>query len=170
LPDCEIGPLHAGCNVRTFRCGVPEIDAWFHSKSHRRHGDYLVRTFTAHLIGNPQPAGFYSLTIGSEEWKSLPRDQRGASDGSHFPAVTIQYFAVHRSLQKQGIGRLLMGHALEQACDVALIAGTFAVKLVAENDGAVTFYEKLGFRTYGDLGGRPLMILPVGSLIEASAE
>lgn len=166
--ECDIGPLAHDCAVRGFRCGVPEIDEWFHSRSIKRHKAYLVRTYTAHRAGNPAPAGFYSLTIGSERWKSLSERDRKSSDGHLFPTVNVHYFAVHRSMQRQGIGRLLMAHALDQACEIARLAGTYAVTLVAIDHGARQFYEKLGFRSYDETDGRPRMMLPIESLLEAS--
>lgn len=144
-----------------------EIDDWFHQKSHKRHLAYLVRTYTAHTSGNVSAAGFYSLTLGSELWNELAVPDRRSSDSKSFPAVQVHYFAVHRSMQRRGIGRLLMAHALEQSCEIARIAGAHAVKLIAANEEVAEFYLKLGFRTYSENDGRPMMLLPIQSLIEA---
>jgi putative acetyltransferase len=59
--------------------------------------------------------------------------------------------------QRQGGGRLLVAHAQ------GLGAGTLAVDVNEQNEGAVRFYESLGFSVIGrsptDAGGRPFPIL-----------
>ena len=59
--------------------------------------------------------------------------------------------------QRQGGGRLLVAHAQ------GLAAGTLAVDVNEQDEGAVRFYESLGFSVIGrsptDAGGRPFPIL-----------
>jgi GNAT superfamily N-acetyltransferase len=165
--ELDIRPLVEDCPRDRFKCGVSEIDRWFAKKVWKHHVASKYRTVTAHLGGNNHPCGFYSLRVSSGDVKHLcAEDSERHGPADNFPAVQLTFVAVDRSMHGLGIGRLLMGHAMESVHTIATLAGTFAMTLVAIDEERAQFYESLGFKRYGPEQDRPMMLLPVETLFD----
>ena len=80
----------------------------------------------------------------------------------------LQYVAVHHSLQRQRIGTVLMGAAIDDFYEVAVRTGIFALTLTAIDQKTSDFYRKLGFIDFGAEGAtQPNLFLPAATVIEA---
>lgn len=165
--ELEIRRLTEDCPRNAFKCGVSDIDKWFSKKVWKYHVHSKYRTVTAHLNGNAYPCGFYSLRVSSGDVKHLcAEDSERHGPADNFPAVQLTYVGVAKALQGRGIGRILMGHAMESVHSIASLAGTFAMTLVAIDEERAQFYESLGFKRYGPTSDRPMMLLPVDALFD----
>lgn len=60
---------------------------------------------------------------------------------------TVQGFFVRPEWRRSGVGRALMAAAMEEAARAGLERLTLSV--VVENAGAIAFYARFGFQTYG---------------------
>lgn len=123
---------------------------------------------TAHLVGNENPVGFYALTTRLEADNLLSPDHRlfSRAEKGYFTSVQLFYLAVQRSMQRQGLGTIIMGDVLRSFYEVANKTGIFALTLVAIDEPTAQFYRKLGFAPYGPNSGQPRMLLPAQTVIE----
>ncbi len=81
-----------------------------------------------------QVVGTLFLAVGK------PRD----SDSDASTVATVTNVAVEPAGRRRGVGRALMAAAMEEAA--ARGARTMALSVMADNEGAVRFYEKMGMR------------------------
>lgn len=158
----NIQPLTGQHDRRAFDSGSEPLDAWLRevAQQHQRRG--LSKTFVA--VADDAPTrilGFYALTacevasaeLREEMAKKLPR---------RVPGLRLGRLAVHRSVQGQGLGELLLMNAIDRSKKVLEQAGVFALFVDAKDARAAAFYRKYGFRA---LPTQPLaLVLPLGSL------
>ena len=64
--------------------------------------------------------------------------------------VLLGRLAVDRRVRRQGLGELLLLHALKKVERLAEAVGCRAVEVDAIDDAAVAFYEKYGFTPLAD--------------------
>jgi GNAT superfamily N-acetyltransferase len=169
LPPLAFKRLSPECGRGAFSCGDADIDKWFRNKSLDHHQDYRCRVVTAHLNNNPTPVGFFAMCIRLEKDDQLDLDHRieSRSQSGLFTSVQLNSVAVHRTMQRQGLGTVLMGAALAEFYEIVIRTGIYALTLVAANRAVVDFYSKLGFVVYGDRDtSMPKMILPAASVVE----
>ncbi len=91
-------------------------------------------------------AGWYTIAAASialvdlppSETKRLPRYPT-------IPAARIGRLAVSEKFQGRGLGAALLADAAARTLQSA--AAAFALLVDAKNDGAVSFYQRFGFRT-----------------------
>lgn len=163
----EFRHLDAACRRDGFSCGLHEIDKWFRKTSVRCHDGFKSRVTTAHFLGNTSPVGFYSLRIALEDESLLDRSDRHIlrPERRVFASLQLEYIAVQRSLLGMGLGEQVLIHAVNAFHDVVLATGIVAMTLVAANERAVRFYERLAFRRYGSAGSQR-MLLPALTAVE----
>ncbi len=103
-------------------------------------------------------AGFYTLTASSIELRDLP-EELAAKLPAHgiLGATLIGRLAVDRRYRRQGLGSILVAHAVKQALHENP-AASVAVVFDALNDDAVKFYKALGFTRLPD-NGRTMFLL-----------
>lgn len=165
--DLEIRLLNSKCEQSKFDCGVKEVNSWFRQKTSKHHGRYTYRTHTAHLRGNDNPCGFYTLRLANGDAKYLsPEDSARHGPTDNFPAVQLTYIGVEKYQQGCGIGRILMGDVIDKFYNIANLAGAFALTLVAIDKDTAEFYRRLGFTAYGPNKDRPMMLLPAKSVFD----
>ena len=103
--------------------------------------------------------GFYCLSSTSIGFnaiftKRLPRYP--------LPCVVVGRFAVDQAAQGQGVGKVLLAHALKQVSKVAQIIGVNFVVIHAKDQKAMKFYQRFGFIS---LTSNPLtLIYPVNEI------
>ena len=107
-------------------------------------------------------SGFYCLSstsigfdvIDAVLTKRLPRYP--------LPCVVVGRFAVDQESQGQGLGKLLLAHALKQVAKVAQIVGVNFVVIHAKDQKAMEFYQRFGFIS---LTSNPLtLVYPVSEI------
>lgn len=156
------GPIRRG----SFVCGEREIDQWA-GDAHKDHERLKLRVTTAHLSANPNVAGLYALRIRLESDEDI--DGSGGAfrtEHGHFSAVQLCYVAVQRTLQRKGIGRLLMARAIREFGQIVHLSGACAMTLVSIDEEKAAFYRSLGFRPYGKPSNQPKMFLPARTALE----
>lgn len=163
----EFRPLDGAFRRGVFHCGEEEIDQWV-LKADKRHGRLEARVTTAHFAGNPTPVAFYALASALEDDRALKTagGRSFFSKAGHFSCVQLQYLAVQRTLQKQGIGPLVTVAAIRDFAHVALKVGVCALTVVALDRRRGDFYKKLGFKEYDCVDGRPKMLMPAQTAID----
>ncbi len=104
-----------------------------------------------HLRGNQAPLAFYSLRVVTEQDEWLQKSHRVKlwSRAGHFPALQLEWLAVHRPMQKRRIGTIIMGRVLDQFISAIETYGIPALTCTAINRDIGSFYRALGFVEYG---------------------
>jgi ribosomal protein S18 acetylase RimI-like enzyme len=130
-----------------FRCGVSDLDKWFHKRAGQDVRRNLARVFVA--LDDDGIAGFYSLsafTLSLEEVPEslaakLPRYDR-------IPAALIGRLARDERRRGGGIGELLVADAVRRVLSAAEEIAVFAIIVEAKDEAASTFYRRLGFVSF----------------------
>jgi GNAT superfamily N-acetyltransferase len=163
LSGITITPLRGDKCLAAFSCGENEIDRWVRSKCNKHHRQRRARVFCAY--NNPKSAaGFYSLGLRPESEENIADAQPFSTDG-FIPLIYIEYLAVRRPLQDNGIGKLLFGNALQRAYRIAQNVAVYGVALRSLNERTTNSYKKMGFAVK-EGGSHPLMIMPIWTLID----
>lgn len=152
-----------------FDCGSEPLNR-FLKQTARQHADRgLSRTFVLveELAIEPKPIlGYFTLTLCQVKPGML-----SAAEAKKLPdlafAVLLGRLAVAREAQRQGLGRLLMGAALDKFSNIFDTAGGIGLFVEAKDEGARRFYEGFGFVS---LPSNPLrLFLPAKTILAARA-
>jgi GNAT superfamily N-acetyltransferase len=155
----------AGHDRRAFECGEPSIDRWFRDMA----GQQASRDLAAvHLLieqRTGQIAGFYTLgnyTVRALELpdavgKKLPR-------AMPIPMHLLGRLGVHRAYQGQGIGKMLVNHALRLAEAQARDSASLGVVVHALDARLAAWYQSLGFLPFPE---HPLQLVMTMAAIRA---
>lgn len=151
--------------LASFQCGQDVLDGWLARRAATAERLGTARTFV--MIG---PAGtldgFFCLSSATLMRERLRRAAERQGMPGHVPAILLGRLAVAATLQGQGIGSILLAHALEQACRAAHGPAAATMVLVHPIDAAASrFYAKFDFRPLGGSepaeGIEPAMYLPI---------
>lgn len=162
MPSLEL--LSKSHDREGFDCGSDPLNR-FLKQTARQHAERgISRTFVLveDSAGEPAPIlGYFSLalcqvkpgTLAPEEAKKLP---------DHVFGVLLGRLAVAKGLQGQGLGKTLVGAALEKFMAVFRNVGGIGLFVDAKDDKARRFYEGFGFVP---LPSNPLQLfLPVKTI------
>jgi GNAT superfamily N-acetyltransferase len=159
-------PLGAQHERRSFTCGVPALDRWFHAQAGQDDRRSVARTFVArdeHGIAGFYTLGMFAVALGelpAAVAKKLPRYP-------DVPAVLIGRLARAERLRGQGVGELLVADALTRVLAAGRSIATFAVVVDAMDAAAAAFYRSLGFVPFPT---RPMrLFLPTATIAAALA-
>lgn len=168
----EFRRLVDGCDTSDFSCGYTIIDNFFSRRALLEHTALFSRAVTAHIDGDDKPIAFYAMAVGLEGQSEFSDDASFFSTFQdkllqrYLPTLQLMWVAVDTTLQRRGIGTLLMGRALDDFFHVSDKTGISALTLKPINAAAAAFYKELGFAPYG-IGELPRMFLPADSVITA---
>jgi len=153
---------------RDFDSGEPELDEWLRRYAgQNRRGDTAATWVIATPAG--RVAAFASLAMTSIDRSAAPDPvSRHAPDP--VPALLLGRLAVDREFAGLGIGTALVAHVLATALELNVKAACRAVVVVAIDDDARRWWERLGFHPFSpDDPSDPHLYLPA-SEIEATAD
>ena len=138
-------PLAKEHDRSDFRCGVPELDDWFHKRASQDERRNIARVFLA-VDDDGAIAGFYTLsafTLSIDEMPEglaakLPRYDR-------IPAALIGRLARDERRRGDGIGDLLIADAIKRTLSASEKIAVFAIIVDAKNEAASLFYQSFSF-------------------------
>lgn len=168
----EFRRLSASCKREAFICGFEKIEKYFHVRAVIEHNSLDARVVTAHLDGSANPVGFFAMSITTEPEdlfegsKPLFPSLIGKFHQRSLLVVHLKWVAVVKELHRRGVGRLLMGRAIDDFYQVSDRTGITALTLKPIDAAAAAFYTSLGFSSFGD-GELPPMFLPAETVIQA---
>lgn len=145
-----------------FSCGVPALDDYLHrfAAPQRRKGVSTVFVLTQ-ASAPSLILGYYTLSaaqvdaasLGSTEQKKLPRYP--------VPCFRMGRLACRADRQGQGLGKLLIGCAVERCLQARKQVAAFALIVDAKDKAAQSFYIHYGFKPCADA---PMSLyLPLGA-------
>ncbi len=146
---------------RTFSCGVEALDDYFKRFAKGNHLKNIGKTFVL-LEGEQEVIGYYTTSMGSIDFASLPENLCARLPKYPIPIARIARLAVAQTKQRQGWGEFLLVDALHRILEASLAVAAFGVVVDAKDEKAKNFYLRFGFTPFVD---HPLcLFLPVGSI------
>lgn len=140
---------------------MPELNEYLRrfADQHRKRGFsatwVLVEPEVPQLI-----LGYYSLSAAQVDAQSLNEIDRRKLPRYPIPCFRMGRLACRADRRGQGLGKLLVGLAVERCLKAREQVGAWALIVDAKDDAAKTFYEHYGFASFRDA---PLSLyLPLG--------
>ena len=144
-----------------FSCGVPELDVYLHrfAVQHSRKGVSTVHV----LVNTDRPSlilGYYTLSAAQVDVLQLKDEDRKKLPRYPVPCFRMGRLACRADQRGQGLGKLLMGCAVDRCLQARRQVAAFALLVDAKNQQAKTFYQHYGFTSCTD---SPMTLyLPLG--------
>lgn len=127
-----------------FDSGRPALDIWLRDMAMSNQRENYARTF---IVRNAawNVVAYYALCAGMLMRNEAPKAVAKHGAPGQLPVVLLARLAVDQSLQGKGLGRILVGHALQNAVISSRQVAFRAVVVDALDDAAAEFYRRLGF-------------------------
>ncbi len=144
-----------------FTCGVPELDAYLHrfAVQQSKKGVAVVRV----LVDADHPnliLGYYSLSAAQIDVRELDEATRKKLPHYPVPCFRLGRLAVHIAHRGRGLGRLMLGCAMDRCLEARRQVAAYALLVDAKDETATAFYQHYGFRPYAD--SPKSLYLPLG--------
>ena len=133
-----------------FDCGQPILNDWLKNRASQFDRRDLSRTFVATRPSDLLVCGYYAISTHRVLHEVLPPDESKGLPRLDLPVVLLGRLAVDRTVQRQGLGSLLLVDALRRAMLIAEHVGIRAVEVDAIDEAARSFYLTFGFRPLTD--------------------
>ncbi len=128
-----------------FDCGTDSLNTFLQQNARQFQDRHLGITWVAVKDDDPaQILGYYTLAAGALIPDDLPTERVPLPQ---IPIMLLGRLAVALTAQGQGIGKLLLLHALHHALYFSSNIGLYAVVVDALDERAVQFYRKYGFHS-----------------------
>ena len=146
----QIEPLKPAHDRTAFDCGKESLNQWLKHRAGQWERKELVRCYVAVPSAQARVVGFYAVSSHHVSYELLPVDQAKGLPQIDVPVVLLGRLAVDRTVQGQGLGRVLLVDVLRRAEWLAGQLGIRAVEVDAIDDDARRFYLKFGFTPLAD--------------------
>jgi GNAT superfamily N-acetyltransferase len=145
-----IGRLDRTHDRSTFDCGQSMLNDWLKNRSSQFDRRDLARTFVATRPDALRVYGYYAVSSHRVVYDALPIEESKGLPRLDVPVVLLGRLAVDRSVQRQGLGALLLVDALRRAAAISEQVGIRAVEVEAIDEIVTEFYLRFGFRPLTD--------------------
>ncbi len=146
---------------RCFSCGVKPLDDYFKQFAKGNHIKNIGKTFVL-IEENKDIIGYYTTSMGSVEFQSLPQKIRERLPKYPIPIARIARLAVDIKKQRQGWGEYLLIDALNRIREAATVVAAFGVVVDAKDEKAKKFYTQYGFTLFEE--NNLCLFLPLDSI------
>jgi len=165
IDHVTVEPLNGLHDLTRFRCSKAPIQAFCHDKLLEAHDEFRLRAAVALHEDDPRIVGYYFLCLSSIAPEGVGRAVEGGFlHVDAIPTVYMGMIGVEARLERRGIGKKLMTHALARVARIAESAGTFALTLDALDEEVAGYYEgQFDFERF-EPGGLK-MYLPIGTIM-----
>ncbi|TWT86719.1 Acetyltransferase (GNAT) family protein [Pseudobythopirellula maris] len=131
-----------------FDCGVPELNAYFHTRVGQDVKRHYATCFVAVDKQDERVAGYYTLSMGSVGLGDLPESLvKKLPRYPQAPVARLGRLAVDLNFQGQKLGGVLLADAVCRVAQSEVAA--YAVVVDAKDISATRFYEHFGFLKLG---------------------
>lgn len=158
----EEKPLNLEVHDRAgFDCGVPSLNDYLHryAAQHLRQGVSSIYVLTD-AAAPARILGYYTLGAAQVDAVGLPEAARKRLPRFPVPCFRMGRLACSLEQQGSGLGRLLLGCAVDRCLKAREQVAAYALIVDAKDDTAKAFYEHYGFAAFAST---PLTLyLPFG--------
>jgi GNAT superfamily N-acetyltransferase len=139
-----------------FDCGVPELNQYLtrHATQDRRRN--LTQVYV--LVDTDAPTqvlGYYTLSAAHVDTEQISEQERRRLPRYPIPCFRMGRFAIQQNIQGRGLGKTLLGCAVDRCLRVRNEVAAYALIVDAKDADAKSFYEHFGFVPFAD---RPLSL------------
>jgi len=136
---------------QSFKSGVAELDEYLHrfAVQQSKKGISVVRV----LIDTEMPKtilGYYSLSAAQIDVVQMDERTQQKLPRYPVPCFRLGRLAVHSSHRGLGLGKLLLGCAVERCLEAKKHVAAYALVVDAKGDDAQSFYKHYGFASCRD--------------------
>ncbi len=147
---------------RSFSCGVVALDDYFKQFSKGNHVKNIGKTFVLLEDDHKTVIGYYTISMGSVDFLSLPPELRTRLPKYPIPIARIARLAVDIKSQGLGWGEFLLVDALQRIRQAVSLVAAFMVIVDAKDEKAKSFYTRFGFTPFAD--NELCLFLPIDSI------
>jgi GNAT superfamily N-acetyltransferase len=159
LDDLPLDPaLH---DRRGFECGVRALDDYIQrfAEQHRRRG--ISSIFVLTDSSRPERIlGYYTLSAAEVDVQRLAEVERKKLPRYPVPCFRMGRLACRSDQQGRGLGKLLVGCAVDRCLKARQQVAAYALIVDAKNDASAAFYQHFGFKPF--LDSKRTLYLPLG--------
>ncbi len=138
-------------NCAEFDCGTPELNDYLVRRATQDRRRNLSQVYV--LVGPTDPAtvlGYYPLSAAQIDADQLSERQRRRLPRYPIPCFRMGRFAIGQRFQGQGMGKCLLGCAVDRCLQARQAVAAFALIVDAKDIDAKSFYEHFGFVAFAD--------------------
>jgi len=141
-----------------FSCGVPELDDYLQrfATQHRRKGISTVFVLVDRAAPS-QVLGYYTLSAAEVDGERLSEAERKKLPRYPVPCFRMGRLACRSDQRGRGLGRLLLGCAVERCLKARTQVAAYALIVDAKDEAATAFYRHFGFVPLPGQAGRLLL-------------
>jgi GNAT superfamily N-acetyltransferase len=155
-------PLDTAVHDRAgFACGVQELDDYLQrfAEQHRRRG--ISSVFVLADSARPEHLlGYYTLSAAEVDAQRLSETDRKKLPRYPVPCFRMGRLACRSDQQGRGLGKLLVGCAVDRCLNARKQVAAYALIVDAKNGSAEAFYAHFGFKSLQD--AKRTLYLPLG--------
>ena len=144
-----------------FRCGMPELDDYLQRFAAQQSAKGVSTVYV--LVDDAAPSlilGFYTLSAAQVDVLQLSESDRKKLPRYPVPCFRMGRLACRVDSHARGLGKLLIGCAVDRCLQARKQVGAFALLVDAKNEQAKAFYQHYGFTACTD---SPMTLyLPLG--------
>lgn len=141
-----------------FDCGVAALNNYLHLMANQQSTKDNTRTYVLENTSDSQKIiGYYTLMMTSLDLNCLPKKLQNRHTNSH-SAGLIARLAVDKRYKRQGFGEWLLIDSLKKLLLASETVG-FPLVVVDAKEGAIAFYEKMGFTKFFDTENKLYMTI-----------
>lgn len=145
-----------------FDCGTPELNDYLTRRATQDRRRNLSQVYV--LVDTDAPTqvlGYYTLSAAQVDTEQISAREKRRLPRYPIPCFRMGRFAVQQDIQGRGLGKRLLGCAVDRCLHVREEVGAYALIVDAKDADARSFYEHFGFVPFAD---RPLSLyLFIGS-------
>jgi GNAT superfamily N-acetyltransferase len=145
----------------SFQCGEPALDEFLQKYAAQQNAKGINTVFV--LVDPAQPSkivGFYTLSAAQIDVQNLSDAERKKLPRYPIPCFRMGRLARHRDHHGDGLGKILIGCAVDRCLNARRLVGAYALLVDAKHEQAKSFYEHFGFIACADA---PMTLyLPLG--------
>ena len=169
--ELSIEPLAPSHDRASFHCGASSLDAYLKTQAGQDQRRKANAVFVMVELGFPTTVlGYFTLCATGLAQGIVPAEAR-----KHVPryplvsATLLGRLAVAKPRQGQGLGAILLAHALRKAYDSADSVGSSMVVVDAIDENAARFYAAHGFVRLPDSMRLILPMRVIGKLVDSKS-
>lgn len=144
-----------------FECGVPALDDYIRRNAEQQRRSGISSVFV--LTDATQPRhilGYYTLSAAEVDGERLTAVDRKKLPRYPVPCFRMGRLACRLDQQGRGLGKLLVGCAVDRCLKARREVAAFALIVDAKDNGAAAFYLHFGFKRFVDAA--LTLYLPLG--------
>jgi GNAT superfamily N-acetyltransferase len=159
LEDVPLDPaIH---DRERFECGVPALDDYIRRFADQHRRRVISSVFVLADSARPEHIlGYYTLSAAEVDGERLAPADRKKLPRYPVPCFRIGRLACRSDQQGRGLGKLLVGCAVDRCLKARQQVGAFALIVDAKDDAAAAFYMHFGFNRFMD--AELALYLPLG--------